>query len=303
MSTDVVPGAIRAAGGVVWRASDDSGAPEIAVVHRPKHQDWSLPKGKVHAGEHPLVAACREVHEETGVRPVAGPRLPTTTYRVPTSDGARDKAVDYWSMRAADGDFQPNNEVDRLRWVPADGARDVLTYPRDADVVAAFVALPHPTATIVLIRHSSAGNPDEWDGPDVTRPLDDVGRAQAERAAPLLALFVPDRAISATPRRCVQSLEPVARALNLAVDSDSSYDEESHRRSPETAAERLRALAAAGGVVLVCSQRVVIPDTVALLADSDGLSVPIVTTPKGAMWVLSFAGTTLIAADHLMPPG
>lgn len=304
MSADVVPGAIRAAGGVVWRPGADSGAPEIAVVHRPKHQDWSLPKGKLHAGEHPLLAACREVQEETGVRPVVGPRLPTMTYRVPTSDGARDKAVVYWSMRAAatSPPFRPTDEVDQLRWVPVDEAPGTLTYPRDADLVAAFAALPQPTATVLLVRHSSAGSRDEWDGPDVTRPLDDTGRAQSDRLAALLALFAPDRAISATPRRCVQTLEPVARALGLAVDSDSSYDEESHERSPETAAERIRAQAAAGGVVVVCSQRLVIPDTVALLADVDGLSVPVIASEKGTTWALAFTGTTLVAAEHLAPP-
>jgi len=103
---------IRAAGGVLWRLPD-SGAVEVALVHRPRYDDWSLPKGKLRRGEHPLVTACREVAEETGVQATAGKRLDIEHYD--TALGP--KAVEYWVMHGQDSPFTPTAEVDRLAWL------------------------------------------------------------------------------------------------------------------------------------------------------------------------------------------
>src|SRR3954467_13891342 len=104
---------VLAAGAVLWRASDDGAEPEVAVVHRPRYDDWSLPKGKVDAGEHVLTAAVREIREEPGFEVVVGPRGPPTHY--PVREGT--KRVDYWMVRAVGGSFTPNDEVDELRWL------------------------------------------------------------------------------------------------------------------------------------------------------------------------------------------
>ena len=127
---------IRAAGGVLWR-SPAGGAVEVALVHRPEYDDWSLPKGKLRRGEHPLVTACREVAEETGVRAIAGKRLEVEHY-----DTARGpKAVEYWAMHGPDAPFRPTREVDHLVWVPmADAGR--LDYPGDAYAIDALGTLP-----------------------------------------------------------------------------------------------------------------------------------------------------------------
>jgi 8-oxo-dGTP diphosphatase len=130
---------IRAAGGVVWQMGADG--PEVLVVHRPKYDDWSLPKGKREHGETDEQCAVREVDEETGVRATLGRELLPTRY---LDRKGRRKVVRYWEMTvAAQRPFAPNDEVDEVRWVAPDEAMRLLTYPHDADVVASFVRFAH----------------------------------------------------------------------------------------------------------------------------------------------------------------
>jgi 8-oxo-dGTP diphosphatase len=121
---------VKAAGGVV---TDDGG--RVAVVHRPKYDDWTLPKGKLDPGEDFEQAALREVEEETGMRCRLGRELPSTRYR--DAKGRR-KLVRYWHMQPAEGEFAPNKEVDELRWADPEEAKELLTYERDRDVLAGF---------------------------------------------------------------------------------------------------------------------------------------------------------------------
>ena len=131
---------VRAAGGVVWRDGPDG--VRIAVVHRPRYDDWSLPKGKLDAGESWVACALREVDEETGLRCRLGEELPSTAYR---DNRGRSKVVRYWLMEALDGDFSPNSEVDELRWMAPGQAAELMSYDRDAEIVrAAQQALEGP---------------------------------------------------------------------------------------------------------------------------------------------------------------
>ena len=127
---------VQAAGGAVWRRTDAGGL-EVLVVHRPRYDDWSLPKGKLEAGESHAQAACREVEEETGLRCALGPELPATSYR---DRRDRPKTVRYWAMTAVSGRFAPSAEVDRASWLPVEQATGVLTYERDRPVLAALAA-------------------------------------------------------------------------------------------------------------------------------------------------------------------
>ncbi len=122
---------VFAAGGVVWRRGDRG--MEIALVHRPKYDDWSLPKGKLDPGESFEDAALREVEEETGLRCELGDFLDEVSYR---DNKDREKLVRYWAMEAGGGDFEPDDEVDELRWVPLDDALSELTYDFDRRLVA-----------------------------------------------------------------------------------------------------------------------------------------------------------------------
>jgi 8-oxo-dGTP diphosphatase len=117
---------IQAAGGVVLRDG------RIAVVHRPKYDDWSLPKGKLDPGETWEQAALREVEEETGLRCSLGRELEPVHY---THKG-RPKRVRYWEMTLdGEDDFTPNDEVDELRWLIPGEARELLSYDRDRELV------------------------------------------------------------------------------------------------------------------------------------------------------------------------
>jgi len=118
---------------VVWRRGDD-GDVEVLLVHRPKYDDWSFPKGKLAPGEDELAAALREVEEETGLRCDVGAELPSTRYR---DSKGRPKVVRYWTMRPRDGQFVPSDEVDEVRWLPIDDAGRALTYMHDHEVLRA----------------------------------------------------------------------------------------------------------------------------------------------------------------------
>src|SRR5690606_11312898 len=108
---------IRAAGGVLWRhAPGDGGRVEVAVIHRPRYDDWSLPKGKLAAGESELEAAVREIREETGFHVRVGRPLGVTRYSKETVSGARPKVVRWWAMQGEGGGFSPTREVDDLVW-------------------------------------------------------------------------------------------------------------------------------------------------------------------------------------------
>ncbi|WP_405912721.1 NUDIX hydrolase [Streptomyces sp. NBC_00963] len=126
---------VRAAGCVLWRRAPAGGL-EICLVHRPKYDDWSHPKGKLKPGEDTLAAALREVHEETGHDCAPGARLPTVRYRA----NGRTKEVSYWAAEATAGEFTPNSEVDRVRWLSPAAARARLTQQRDRELLDALHA-------------------------------------------------------------------------------------------------------------------------------------------------------------------
>ena len=117
---------VEAAGGVVMRDGF------VAIVHRPRYDDWTLPKGKLDPGESFEQAALREVEEETGLRCTLGRELPSTNYN---DHKGRQKLVRYWLMEPEGGEFAPNDEVDELRWLEPEEALALLTYDRDRDLL------------------------------------------------------------------------------------------------------------------------------------------------------------------------
>jgi 8-oxo-(d)GTP phosphatase len=289
---------IPAGGGVVWRSRED-GVVETALIHRPRYDDWSLPKGKLDAGEHVLQAAVREVGEETGLTVVAGRRSLTTRYPVP--DGV--KCVDYWLMRAVGGSFTPNREVDELRWLPLDDARDLLSHDHDRAVLADLdrTEVP-PEPTVLLIRHGGAGSRQEWAGPDDLRPLDEKGRRQAQRLAEVLPLFGPTAVLSAERTRCRETVQPLAERLGLDLLPVPELGEQEFSADPQAGlavVERLLAPRPQPGVTVVCSQGGAIPSLLmALGVRWEGVSGPLwPPAAKGSVWALG--GTPgRLAADY-----
>jgi 8-oxo-(d)GTP phosphatase len=292
-----VTAVVRAAGGVPWRAGTDG--TEVMLVHRPRYGDWTLPKGKLERGEHPLVAAVREVREETGLTCVPQVRLPTIRYL--TGEPGVDKQVEFWSMAVrADAGREADDEIDELRWVPVAEAGALVSYAHDRGVLAAFAALPRITALVTLVRHATAGSRSAWSGPDRLRPLDSTGSRQVEALTPLLAVTAPDRILAATPIRCRETLAPLGEQLGLPVKVDPVFDERSPDGEPGATAA-VRALAAEGGATVICSQGKVIPPVLRALRPADAPMVEDFATPKGTGWLVAFAGTATVGADRLVP--
>jgi 8-oxo-dGTP diphosphatase len=209
---------------------------EVLLVHRPRYDDWTFPKGKASGGESDVETATREVEEETGLQGSLGAELPSSSYR---DRHGRQKQVRYWTMRPEAGEFQAGHEVDEVRWVPERTASELLTYERDRDVLQ---GLPPP---VLVVRHADAGDRETWHGDDALRPLDDRGRRQAEALPDRLAGFPIERLLSSPLVRCVQSLEPLARARGLEVEL---ADELTEGAGPETAARMLEGLAGQAAV-------------------------------------------------------
>ena len=192
-----------AAGAVLWRPTATPPTTEVAVIHRPRYDDWSLPKGKVDPGETEPVAAVREVHEETGYASHLGRRLVAVSY--PVEQGI--KKVRYWAARSVGGEFTPNAEVDELVWLPVADAMNALGYPHDRKVLRRFVKKPADTQTVLMVRHGTAGSKSRYKGDDRKRPLDKHGRAQAESLVGVLLAFGANDA----PRGGPGALPPDAR--------------------------------------------------------------------------------------------
>ena len=283
---------VRAAGGVVLRPSRNGSAPEVLVVHRPNYDDWSLPKGKLDPGETWEQAAVREVHEETGVTARLGVELTPTHY---LDRRGRAKQVRWWTMPVLDDQFRaPDDEVDDLRWVPADEVGALLTYDTDRALVdEARAADGH--AHVLVVRHAHAGDRGAWDGDDGQRPLSDRGHRQAEALASALAPYHVTRVVTSPLVRCGQTVRPLADALGLPVDEDPRLAEGA---PPDATAALLRELDP--GTVL-CSHGDVIGTLVQRMADL-GLVDGDARWRKASTWVLRLDAGQPVDATYLPPP-
>jgi 8-oxo-dGTP diphosphatase len=260
--------AITAAGAVVLRAGRD-----VLLVHRPKYDDWSFPKGKLERGEHVTAAAVREVEEETGLRVRLGRPLSSQTY--PTNKGS--KTVHYWIARAVDDHdvsrYAPNAEIDDVAWVPVEKAARLLTYPHDRETLAEALAHPKRTKTFIVLRHAQARARRSWRGHDELRPLIGVGHRQAERVADVLAAYGVERVMTSSSVRCADTVAPYCRATGIEPELVDRLTEEEARpgKVRRLVSAAVRALDEAGPTVL-CTHRPVLPHVFAALdLDDPGL--------------------------------
>jgi 8-oxo-dGTP pyrophosphatase MutT (NUDIX family)/phosphohistidine phosphatase SixA len=307
---------ILAAGAVPWRCVTDqvsgsTGASgiEILLVHRPKYDDWSLPKGKREPGEHVLLTAVREVFEETGVRSALGPRLPSVAYQ----NGAFRKRIDYWSMFSpgeADSGFTANHEVDEVSWLPLAQARQRLTYPRDAAVIVGL--RPRATVPLILLRHASAGQKKNWPTDDESRPLDARGEVDALALAGLLPCFAPSaRIISSPALRCTESVRLYAASFGGTVDTEAALalsgrfgELSSGTNGGDALADLVRDLVAAGRPAVLCLHRENLPKALAAACTALGAPAPPEPDPplpKGGFWVVHMADRELAGLERYVP--
>lgn len=298
---------IRAAGGVLWRSagSDLAGetAVEVALVHRPRYDDWTLPKGKLSPGESDIEGAIREVWEETGFRVRLGRALGEVRYSKQTNWGPRPKLVRYWAMHTEGGSFIPNNEVDELRWVSLGEAHDLLSFDRDREILDKFVRGPTLVRTVLLVRHAFAGDRSKWAGDDRLRPLDERGRLQAEGLVRILSRFEVREIVSADFVRCVETVAPLAEAMGLAIKEEPLLSELGYPGHERETADMVRRLGSYDSASVACTQGDVIPDLLGGLAAEDNFDLPdSLAYKKGSTWALSFDGDRLFGADYIPPP-
>jgi 8-oxo-dGTP diphosphatase len=232
---------IEAAGGVLWRPASGFPGVEVALVHRPKYDDWSVPKGKLRRGEHPLLAATREVSEETGFTGLLGRPMQEVHY---LKEGLP-KRVRYWAMQMTEGAFQANDEVDQLMWLPPREAQAHVLAERDGPVLKEFAADSRATRAVVVVRHGSAGSRDMWQGEDQDRPLDELGHAQAELLTDVLSAYGIVHAYSADTLRSLDTVGP--------------YAESGYAAHPDAALERLMQIFSVPEPAVISTQRQVLP--------------------------------------------
>jgi 8-oxo-dGTP diphosphatase len=293
---------IEAAGGVLWRPAQGGIGVEIALVHRPKYDDWSVPKGKLRFDEHPLLGALREISEETSFTGQPGRMLGEISY---LKDGSP-KRVRYWAVKAVAGEFVSGEEVDQLIWLPPQEALAHLTPDRDPPIVQSFAMNARPTVTCVVVRHGSAGQRETWLGDDRERPLDELGHRQAEVLAGVLEAFDVQRVLSADVLRCLDTVGPFAANRGIMIESEPLLSESGYDSAPQAAEARLLSVLTAGERVVVCGQGKSIPPL--LRGVCEVLNAPPwnSSTPKGAFVALHFDAENpreLVAIDEYPPVG
>lgn len=273
---------VRAAGGVVFRRNE-LGIGEVLLVHRPRYDDWSFPKGKLDSGESYEDCALREVSEETGLRCKLLRELEGTTY---FDRQGRPKLVRYWAMKPLSGEFAPSDEVDEARWVPVVDVPDRLTYEHDRELVESLVeiCLPHP---ILILRHAAAGDRSTWKGPDRDRPLTKKGRRQAEAIVDLYAPYRVARIFSSPYIRCVQTVEPLSDALGIEIELSDKLAEGADGASKLVASVGRNS----SGAVVLCTHGDVIWDLT-----GGGHA------PKASTWVLVAGKKGLKTEGFFGPP-
>ena len=282
---------IRAAGGIVMLHEGEES--RFALVHRPKYDDWTFPKGKLHDGEPDEQAALREVEEETGLRCRLEDQVDAVTY---TDRSGRPKVVRYWRMTPDGGTFRPNAEVDELRWVRPEEAMALLTYRHDRDLLRSVLA-PTTRSPVYLVRHAKAGVRELWQGPDEERPLTRRGRRQADRLVDRFQGLEIERIVSSPFLRCIQTVEPLARSRDLEVEI---ADELAEGADPERTIEFIRRLEPVPTVLCGHGGEI---DAVVHAFEAEGAKVEGSRgLAKGSVWVLEREDGRVVSARYLPAP-
>jgi 8-oxo-(d)GTP phosphatase len=291
-ATQTPAGVIRAAGGLIVRGIQP-GVSRIAVIHRPRYDDWSFPKGKANEGESDQATALREVEEETGLRCELGALLPQAHY---LDSLGRPKVVTYWTMTALGGTFAPSAEVDQIRWVSFEEAERLLSYEHDRQLLRTlreFLPKGHP---LYLVRHAKAGDRTKWTEDDRLRPLTKNGRMQAEQ----LELAFRDRAVGAIVSspyvRCVQTVRPLALAKGLTIVTDEALAEGASLAVVLALIDKV-----SGTPAVLCSHGDVIPMIVEHLRHEGVKLAGGSKWKKGSVWALERAADGSINAGGYEP--
>ncbi len=290
---------IYAAGAVLWRFGAKKRI-EIALIHRPRYGDWSLPKGKLDATETMIGCAYREVMEETGHSAIFGPEIGDATYVV---DGVT-KLVKYWSAQAVgEPTGKPNpTEVDEILWLSPADARKKLTLDDDRSIVDFFLEFGTGTTALVLLRHAKAIKREDWDGDEGDRPLGNIGQIQAKR---LLSKYLPyaiKEVHSSDAMRCIETIEPMTRALQMHPIFSSDLSEYRFAKDKEAALDYAQDLMIRNQSAIICSHNPILPKVLKKLIGKKNFKELVQKLEPAEAWVLHHRDGEIIAIDWISAP-
>lgn len=290
---------ILAAGAVVWRYDND-GQVLVLLIHRPRYDDWSIPKGKLDSGEQLISCAYREVIEETGLKVAFGPFITEAEYYV--ADGL--KKVSYWAAHAFDSSeaFTPNSEADDARWLKIEDAIELATRENDKEVLAVFFKAPFDAQTLIMLRHGKALNRKEWSGEDSDRPLEQLGTLQAKRLHSIYQAFNIEKIITSDAIRCYDTVEPLARILDLKLKVEKDVSEDLWKKNKDKAIDFAKDVIKSDETTIVCSHNPVLPRMLEKLTKKIDFDYPDNKLEPGEAWVIFHKKKEVLQIDRIAAP-
>ena len=283
---------ISAAGVVLLRNN------EVLLVHRPRYDDWSFPKGKVDGAELLPLTAVRECDEETGFLAVLGPNIGLDRYDIPEGG----KEVHYWRAHVReDLGFAPDEEVDKVAWVPVDQVATHLTYPQDLEFLQRALELP-PTSPLVILRHAKAVKRSDFTGKhDSDRPLSGRGRRQAKIIAEALEAYGIEQVISSPMQRCQETVKRFVKQLSTTPILIDAISESGYEQNPQHLDPAIELAMKDPAPTVLCSHRPVLDAILEAVATAGGISAAERTE---GIWSTKLSpGSFFVAHRHIDPEG
>ena len=289
---------ILAAGAVLWRKSEKKKI-EVLIIHRPKYDDWTFPKGKAEIGEPLIACAYREVLEETNIETAFGPYLGEVEYL--TNDGK--KKVSFWSAKVVkEKDFKPNTEVDQLKWLEVTKVKELLTLDTDRKILEQFLQIELDTKPLILLRHAKAVTRDEWQGEDDDRPLDSYGQNQAKRLLAMYQVFNLEQIHSSDAVRCYDTVVAIAKGLSIKLEVTGKLSESTFKKDKEKAFDYAKDLMKLNESVLLCSHNPILPKMLNKLTKKSEVDADEGKLLPADGWVIHRIGKEVIQIDRIDSP-
>lgn len=287
---------IRAAGALLWRENSQLEI-EIALIHRPRYGDWSLPKGKIDDSETTLQCAYREVFEETGVKARFTRELGSVEYQ----ESGELKRVKYWAAKAPSSDqqFKVNDEVDEIKWLTPEAATSLVTHDSDKSIIENFLSQEPRTDTLIILRHTKALERGDWDDLDSKRTLNEKGFQQSENLITHFAPFAIDEIYSSDYLRCVQTVTPLADVRNLRITEIPSLNEETFEIDPGRSISFANATKQDEKNILLCSHNPVIPTMLRGILNTKLKNKDLIKLEPGDAWIVHRVRGEIVALDFL----
>ena len=287
---------IRAAGALLWRETTERTI-EIALIHRPKYDDWTLPKGKIEEGETALQCAYRELIEETGITASFTRQLGTVEYE----ESGQLKRVIFWAAQCAKdaSQFIANEEVDQLEWLSPELALSKATHESDQQMIENFLSQSPRTDTLIILRHTKALERGDWDEEDSQRTLDELGFDQAQLLIKHLQPFAIEEIYTSDFTRCVQTVTPLAHSRGLSITQVPSLNEYTFNEDPLRSVSFANALKQDEKNILICSHNPVIPTMLRGILNTKLKNKDLIKLEPGDAWIVHRVQGEIVGLDYL----